>query len=79
MAEIEKVGDVLLLQSTVEQLQALTSAQTEEIEQLKTVSTQQPHNYYQEQLTLLESYQAELTAYKEKVFSLNVQLELLQD
>jgi hypothetical protein len=39
LAEIEKVGDVLLLQSTVEQLQALTRAQNEEIEQLKTVST----------------------------------------
>jgi hypothetical protein len=53
LLEIEKVGDVLLLQSSVEQLQALTRAQEEEIEQLKTVSTHQPHNYYQEQLAIL--------------------------
>ncbi len=79
LLEIEKVGDVLLLQSAVEQLQALTQAQKEEIDQLKTVSTHQPHSYYQDQLTLLESYQTQLANNQQQLSSLNVQLELLQN
>ena len=55
--EIEKIGNILVLQSTIEELKLLTDSQNQEIEQLKTTNNQQVSNYYQEQFNLLESYQ----------------------
>ena len=57
LVEIEKIGNILVLQSTIEELKLLTDSQNQEIEQLKTTNNQQATNYYQEQFNLLESYQ----------------------
>ena len=57
LVEIEKIGNILVLQSTIEELKLLTDSQNQEIEQLKTTNNQQVSNYYQEQFNLLESYQ----------------------
>lgn len=57
MVEIEKIGNILVLQSTIEELKLLTDSQNQEIEQLKTTNNHQATNYYQEQFNLLESYQ----------------------
>lgn len=57
LVEIEKIGNILVLQSTIEELKLLTDSQNQEIEQLKTTNNLQATNYYQEQFNLLESYQ----------------------
>ena len=47
LVEIEKIGNILVLQSTIEELKLLTDSQNQEIEQLKTTNNQQVSNYYQ--------------------------------
>lgn len=65
LVEIEKIGNILVLQSTIEELKLLTDSQNQEIEQLKTTNNLQATNYYQEQFNLLESYQNQLNTLKE--------------